>query len=86
MDNNVQSILKFNLDTQEGRDAHMRACKAEQAYRSMHEIQQLMRKYDKYGLPADLQKLDKEGLVLFLREQITDVIVGNGIDLDEEYR
>lgn len=86
MKNDVQSILKFNLDTSEGRDAHFRACKADQAYRALSEIEELMRKYDKYGLTEDMLKLDLEELVNILRSEISEVIIENGIDLMEEYK
>jgi hypothetical protein len=83
MDNNVQSILKFNLDTQEGRDAHMRACKAEQAYRALHEIQEKLRQIDKYDVqPTE----EQEEFVSNLRSEISNIIIENGIDLSEEYK
>lgn len=86
MQNNVQSILKFNLDTQEGRDAHVRACKAEQAYRALNEIEELLRKYDKYDLPPKLSTLTADELANHIRMKVSETIIENGIDLTEEYR
>ena len=85
MKNNVQSMLKFNLDNQEGRDAHFRACKADMAYRALHEIEELLRSYDKYGM-AQKDAPDRENVIEKIRTEITDLIISNGIDLSEEYQ
>ena len=82
MKNNIQSILKFNLDTSEGRDAHFRACKADQAYRALHEIEQLLRKYDKYGI----DELDATIVIGRIRKEVSELILDNDINLMEEYK
>lgn len=87
MDNNVQSILKFNLDTKEGRDAHFRACKADMAYRALHEIcENVFRNNRKYGLTKELANLDNEALLYKLEDMVKETIFSNGIDLMEEYK
>ena len=62
MSSNVESILKFNLDTEEGRRAHMRACKAEQSFRSINEIDEYLRKIERYQLQAETTVIDFEKL------------------------
>lgn len=102
MKNNVQSILKFNLDTQEGRDAHFRACKADQAYRALSEIDDALRQYtkyetgiqegEKYPLPLGPHTITQsESLLLHefinnIREQLNEIVHENSINLSEEYR
>ena len=46
--NDVEGILKFNLDTEEGRDAHIRACKSDKAYRALHDIDNYLRTLERY--------------------------------------
>lgn len=83
----VKSFLRFDLDTQEGRDAHFRACKADQAYRALHEIEEdIFRRYDRYGLSDEMKKMTKEKLISHLRKLVHETIIENGIDLSEEYR
>lgn len=78
---NLQSILTFNLDTEEGRDAHYRACKADQAYRALSEILELLRTYEEY------KTNDSPNLFLYnLKLEITNLIAENDIDLYEEYK
>lgn len=49
--NDVEGILKFNLDTEEGRDAHIRACKSDKAYRALHDIDNYLRTLERYTIP-----------------------------------
>lgn len=102
MRNDRQSVLKFNLDTQEGRDSFMRACKADKAYRALHEIDAALRLYTKYEKSIKLgDKIatssgehvitENESLLLYefisnIRDELSDIVTESGIEMDEEYR
>jgi hypothetical protein len=69
----MKGILEFDLpEEQEDFDL---ACKASSLQCTIEEIQDLLRKYDKYGLGEDKQKLSSEELVSVLRQEIIQIIL-----------
>ena len=75
MNNDKIAILKFNLDTLEGKESLNRALKADAAFSAIRTIgEQVFRKYRKYGLTEEMEQLDKDELVSFLEKEFYTVL------------
>jgi hypothetical protein len=78
----MKANLEFNLNEIDERDAHIRAVKADNAYRALYEISELFRRYRKYGRDPQTQ----EELIYSLETEIADIIISNTIILQDEYK
>lgn len=78
----MKAILEFNLDNQDEKDAHLRAVKADKAYRVLYEMSLIFREVLKYEELTDEVRAKVEELSDKFYEEMTD----NNINLGEEYR
>jgi len=75
----MKGILEFNLDDSDEKLSHVRAVKADNAYRALYEITMELRKLRKYGEKEEVN-------IEELEEKIHEIIGECGVSLDEEYK
>lgn len=81
-------VIAFEVTDSMDEESALRAMKADNAYKALHDITQLLRTYDKHGMAVEatdeIQSIVDDRIER-IRDEVHSIIHENNINLDGEY-